>query len=169
MTHIKPTMEANETRKPRHPAILYLSEYRAKVKRIEALKAALEHTREMATNVSVRADTDRVSGSKARDSMANQAICAVDVERRIKTTIRHLQECLDMRLFLIEQIDTGNPQEDENEKLVLTYRYINCLPWREIQKKMHYEAAPVYRLHGRALQSFWKVYQTQQTKDDSKR
>lgn len=161
--HINYTMEAAEmqtnTRKARHPAIIYLSEYRAKQKRITALKEELENIREMAINASVRADADRVSGSKARDTMANHAVHAVDVQRRLDTTILHLQECLDMRLFLIEQIDTGDAQEDENEKLVLTYRYINCLPWEQIQYKMHYGATAVFELHGRALQSFWKVYQ----------
>lgn len=161
--HINYTMEAAEmqknARKARHPAIIYLGEYSAKQKRIAALKEELENIREMATNVSVRADADRVSGSKARDTLANHAVHAVDVQRRLDTTILYLQECLDMRLFLIEQIDTGDVQEDENEKLVLTYRYINCLPWEQIQYKMHYGATAVFELHGRALQSFWKVYQ----------
>lgn len=164
--HINYTMEAAEmqinAKKPRHPAIIYLGEYRAKQKRIAALKEELENIREMATNVSVRADADRVTGSKERDTLANHAVHAVDVQRRLDTTILHLQECLDMRLFLIEQIDTGDAQEDENEKLVLTYRYINCLPWEQIQYKMHYGATAVFELHGRALQSFWKVYQMMQ-------
>lgn len=143
-------------RKPRHPAIIYLGEYYAKQKRIDALKEELENIRDIATNVTVRADADRVSGSKARDSMANHAVRAVDVERRLDTTIAHLQECLDMRLWLIEQM------EDEDEKLVLTYRYINCMPWEAVQRKMHYGATATFELHGRALQSFWKVYQMTQ-------
>lgn len=158
--HINYTMEAAEmqinAKKPRHPAIIYLGEYRAKQKRIAALKEELENIREMATNVSVRADADRVTGSKARDTLANHAVHAVDVQRRLDTTILHLQECLDMRLFLIEQM------EEEDEKLVLTYRYINCLPWEQVQYKMHYGATAVFELHGRALQSFWKVYQMMQ-------
>lgn len=143
-------------RKARHPAIIYLGEYYAKQKRIDALKEELENIRDIATNAAVRADADRVSGSKARDSMANHAVRAVDVERRLDATIAHLQECLDMRLFLIEQM------ENEDEKLVLTYRYINCMPWEAVQRKMHYGATATFELHGRALQSFWKVYQMSQ-------
>lgn len=149
-------------KKPRHPAIIYLNEYRAKQKRIEALKEELDNIRELTTNVSVRADADRVTGSRARDSMANHAVNAVDVQKRLDATILHLQDCLNMRLFLIEQIDTGDAQEDENEKLVLTYRYINCMPWKDIRRKMHYGATATFELHGRALQSFWKVYQMSQ-------
>lgn len=140
-------------KKPRHPAIIYLGEYRAKQKRIAALKEELENIRELATNVSVRADADRVTGSKARDTLANHAVHAVDVQRRLDTTILHLQECLDMRLFLIEQMDV------EEEKLVLTYRYINCLPWEAIQHKLSYGPTATYELHGRALQTFWRTYQ----------
>ena len=93
--HINYTMEDAEmqfsAKKPRHPAIIYLGEYRAKQKRIEALREELENIRELASNVTVRADADRVTGSKARDSMANHAIRAVDVERRLDVTIAHLQ------------------------------------------------------------------------------
>lgn len=37
-----------------------------------------------------------------------------------------------------------------------------CLPWEAIQHKMHYGATATYELHGRAFQSFWKVYQMMQ-------
>lgn len=143
-------------RKPRHPASIYLSEYRDSQKRIAALKEELENIRDIASNVSVRADADRVAGSKARDSMANHAIHAVDVERRLETAIAHLQDWLNRCLFLIEQM------ENEDEKLVLTYRYINGMRWEDIQRKMHYGATTTFALHGRALQSFWKVYQMSQ-------
>lgn len=158
--HINHAMEAAEMqiteRKPRHPARIYLGEYFAMQKRISALKEELENIRELATNVSVCADADRVTGSRARDTLANHAVHAVDVQRRLASTIAHLQECLDMRLFLIEQMD------NEEEKLVLTYRYINCLPWEAIQHRMHYGATATYELHGRALQHFWKIYQLAQ-------
>lgn len=164
--HINYTMEDAEMqtdmRKPRHPAIIYLSEYKDKTKRIDALRNELARIREMATSVTVRANADRVTGSKARDSMANHAVRAVDVERRLEIMIEHLQECLDMRLFLIEQMDAP-----EEEKLVLTYRYINCMLWEEIQHKMHYGATYTYQLHGRALQSFWKTYQAFQNAEKS--
>lgn len=140
-------------KKARHPAIIYLGEYGAKKKRIDALKEELANIRDNATNATVRADADRVTGSKARDSMANHAVQAVDVERRRDIMIAQLQECLDLRLWLIEQM------EIEEEKLVLTYRYINCMPWKDIRRKMHYGETAAFELHGRALQSFWKVYQ----------
>lgn len=146
----------NNNRKSRHPAIIYLGEYRYKLQRIRALKDELANIREIATNTAVRADADRVSGTKARDLLANHAVRAVDVERRLETTIANLQECLDMRLFLIEQMDS------EEEKLVLTYRYINCMMWEDIQRKMHYGPTAAYELHGRALQSFWGMYQLHQ-------
>lgn len=146
-------------RKARHPAIIYLGEYRAKQLRIAALRDELVNIREIATNVSVRADSDKVTGSKARDSMANHAVRAVDVERRLAMMISHLQECLDLRLWLISQMDAGNAEETEYQQLVLTYRYINCLPWESVQHKLNYGPTATYELHGRALQTFWKTYQ----------
>lgn len=163
---MKYNMEAAEmqttARKARHPASIYLGEYRAKKLQIEELKDKLAKIREDATNISVRADYDKVSGSKARDSMANHAVRAVDVESRLNIMIAHLQECLDLRLWLIDQIDAGDDVETEYEKLVLICRYVNCLPWEQIQKKLNYGATATFELHGRALQSFWKVYQMMQ-------
>lgn len=158
--HIKERLtERTAAKKTRHPAIIYLGEYRAMQLHVDALKQELRTVREIATNASVRADADRVTGSGARDSMANHAVRTVDVQRRLDMMIEHLQECLDIRLWLISQIDAGDAEETRYQKLVLTYRYVNCMLWEDIQHKLNYGATATYELHGRALQSFWKVHQ----------
>lgn len=141
------------TRRPRHPAIIYLGEYKAIKQRISCLQNELDDIRENATRATSRITAERISGTPMKDGMANAAVRAVDVERRMEILIEHQRECLDMRLFLIEQM------ENESEKLVLTLRYVRCLRWDEISRQMHYGQTATYELHGRALQSFWKVYQ----------
>lgn len=146
-------MQINPRKAPRHPAIIYLGEYRSIKQRISALQSELEDIRENATRATSRITTERISGTGKKDGMANAAIRAVDVERRLETLIDHQRDCLDMRLFLIEQMD------NESEKLVLTLRYIRCMRWEDIAREIHYGLTATYELHGRALQNFWKVYQ----------
>ena len=146
-------MQINPRKVPRHPAIIYLGEYRSIKQRISALQSELEDIRENATRATSRITAERISGTGKKDGMANAAIRAVDVERRLKTLIDHQRDCLDMRLFLIEQMD------NESEKLVLTLRYIRCMRWEDISREIHYGLTATYELHGRALQNFWRVYQ----------
>lgn len=146
-------MQINPRKAPRHPAIIYLGEYRSIKQRISALQSELEDIRENATRATSRITAERISGTGKKDGMANAAIRAVDVERRLETLIDHQRDCLDMRLFLIEQMD------NESEKLVLTLRYIRCMRWEDIAREIHYGLTATYELHGRALQNFWRVYQ----------
>lgn len=146
-------MQISNRKAPRHPAIIYLGEYKAIKQRISALQNELDDIRENATRATSRITAERISGTGKKDGMANAAIRAVDVERRLENLIDHQRDCLDMRLFLIEQMD------NESEKLVLTLRYIRCMRWEDIAREIHYGLTATYELHGRALQNFWKVYQ----------
>lgn len=58
-----------------------------------------------------------------------------------------------MKLEIGHQI---NMLEDTNERLVLRYRYLVCMPWDEIAGRLHYSIRYVYKIHGRALQHFEK-------------
>jgi hypothetical protein len=44
--------------------------------------------------------------------------------------------------------------EDENEKDVLTYRYLRGMKWEEIAIKMEYTYRNIIKIHGRALSNF---------------
>ena len=142
-----------EKPKPKHHAIIYLRQYNALKLRRDDLRDELRQIRENATRATSRLTAERVSGTSARDSMANAAVKAVGVEKRLETTIRNLEEALNMRVWLIEQM------EDEREKTLLTERYISGRNWEEIQGRMFVSKATMHRIHGFALQNFWKKYQ----------
>lgn len=147
-------------RKPKHPAIVYLRQYSALKLRRDDLKEELLAIRENATRATSRMTAERVSGTGARDSMANAAVKAVEVERRLNTTIRNLEEALGMRVWLIEQL------KDEREKTLLTERYISGRSWEEIQSRMFLGRTAVFKLHGYALQHFWEIYARWNEKED---
>lgn len=59
------------------------------------------------------------------------------------------------RVMLCHEIVTQiERMENEDEKDVLMYRYIKLMSWNEIEKKMNYGIAQIYRIHTRALENF---------------
>ena len=136
--------------KSRHPASAYLGSYVAIKKQIEALENEMSYLREKATYATP--NIEKAGHSVRVDAMAALAVRRVDVETRLANMIEHLRECLDMRLWLLDQLD--NPMH----KLILTYRYINGLSWMEIRQKINYEESAAYEIHGRALDAFWNIY-----------
>ena len=144
-----------EKPKPKHPAIIYLRQYAYLKLRRDDLRDELRQIRENATRATSRMTAERVSGTSARDGMANAAVKAVGVEKRLETTIRNLEEALNMRVWLIEQM------KDEREKTLLTEMYISKRSVEEIQSRMFISRATLWRIHGYALQHFWEIYTRQ--------
>lgn len=137
----------------RHPASIYLGEYGAIKQQIESLQNELEYLHTTATRATTRWEAVRPAKKGTGDSVAVLAVRHVDVEQRMKDMIENLKECLDMRLWLLDQM------QDQTEKTVLMYRYINCMEWPDIMRKMHYEASMSYKIHRSALDHFWEIYQ----------
>lgn len=152
-------MEQKKQRKPKHPAIIYLNQYKAMKLRREDLVEELEYIRQKATKATSRITAERVSGTGMHDSMANAVIKGIETEEKLARLIANLEECLNMRLWLIEQL------ADEWEKTVLTERYINGRSWEDIQRRIPFERAETFRIHSRALQHFWKLHNDQQKVD----
>ncbi len=144
-SHTKP-------RKPKHPAILYLRKYAAMKLRVDDLREELIMIRENATRATSRMTAERVSGTPMKDGMANAAIKAVEVERKLAKTILAIEEGLDHRVWVIEQM------EDEWEKTILTDRYIKGIGWDEILTRIPFERSAMFKLHGNALNHFWEIH-----------
>lgn len=145
-------MTENTNRKSNHPAKVYLRQYGAMKLRRDDLKEELMMIRQNATRATSRYTAERMSGTGRHDGMANAAVRAVEVEQKLQRVIGNIEEALEFRVWLIEQM------QDEWEKTILTERYINGRDWDEIQDRMHYSRTSMFELHGRALQSFWKIY-----------
>lgn len=147
-------MKENEEKiqKSPHPAKVYLRQYAFLKLRRDDLREDLADIRENATRATSRMTAERVSGTSARDGMANAAVKAVTVEKRLQTTILHIEEALNIRVWLIEQM------QDEREKTLLTDRYISGRSWEEIQSRLFLGRTAAFKLHGHALQHFWEIY-----------
>lgn len=152
-------MKEQKQRKPKHPAMVYLAAYPAMKRRLEDLKEELEYIRETATRSTSRMTAERVSGTSMKDGMANAVIKGIETKERLERTINNLSEALTVRLMLIEEM------ADEWEKLVLTERYINGRSWNNVFRRIPYERAKVFMIHGEALEHFWEIYQKHQSVD----
>ena len=140
--------------KPRkkHPAIVYLRKYTALKLRRDDLKDELALIRQNASRATSRITAERISGTYKKDGMANAAIKAVEVEKKLETTINSINEALAVRLWLIEQM------KDEWEKTILTERYINGRGWEDILARIPFERSAMFEIHGEALEHFWEIY-----------
>lgn len=154
-------MEAqiSKPKKPKHPAMIYLNRYVAMKMRRDDLKEELLMIRQNATRATSRYTAERMSGTGKKDGMANAAVKAVEVEERLARAISNIEEALNIRLFLIEQLS------DEWEKTILTERYINGREWGDILKRVPFERTAMFEIHGRALQHFWEIYTQKQSAD----
>ena len=57
-----------------------------------------------------------------------------------------------------EIADTIKAVVDDNERLILEYRYLTFRKWRQIAAAMNVSLQRVYQLHEQALQSFEKIF-----------
>ena len=58
-----------------------------------------------------------------------------------------------------EIADTINAVVDENERLILEYRYLTFRTWKKIAAAMNMSLSKVYQLHVKALDSFEKIFE----------
>lgn len=151
--------QVSKPRKKKHPAIIYLKMYPALKLRRKKLKEELLMIRQNATRATSRMTAERMSGTGKKDGMANAAIKAVEVEKRLEHLIDVIKEELDFRLQLIEEL------EDEWEKTILTLRYISGLDWDDILPQIPYERSTMYEIHGEALEHFWEIFKIRKSPD----
>ncbi len=89
---------------------------------------------------------DRVQSSPRNDASYTNIIAKIDeLERVIKADINAM---LTLKFEIREVI---NNVRDNEERLVLKYRYLNFLSWEEIAIKMNISLRTVFRIHGSAL------------------
>lgn len=131
--------------KEANPARERLKTYRLIVDRRNALLDELDRTEEANERATSRLTATRLSGTGGHASFADGVLYMVDGEALLRKEIAKLNAQLEVLLGLI------NSSGCELHKNVLTYRYVNGLDWPEIGKKLHYERAMVFKLHGSAL------------------
>lgn len=117
-------------------------------KQIEEKKAELESYRDMAENLCGCQYGERLSTMKSTEpSFLKFSEKAMELEEKI-----HLDEqrLISLREEIFGKIDT---LENVTERLVLRYRYLMFMPWKEIAAKMGYSRQWIFAKHNDALKS----------------
>ena len=96
---------------------------------------------------------ERVSGTKESD-IADKYI---RLERYFDQVNAEWDQLIDMRIEAKAMIKM---LPDETHQAVLYARYINCSRWEDIAAGMNYSWKHIFRLHGKALQSFAAIHQS---------
>ena len=95
---------------------------------------------------------ERVMNSSTSDMMST-VDKIVDMQAVINAEIDRLVNLKEEARSKINQL------KDTRYVSLLTDYYINCKTWEQVAEDMEYDLRWIYRLHGRALQSFSKIFE----------
>ncbi len=117
---------------------------------IDSNLAELENLKSLSTSVSgANYGAERVQGGNLPGSRIEGIVLKIiDLEREIQAEI---DRYIDLKKSIRESI---NEIQNQNEKLILRYRYVELLSWSEIQREMNLEETQVFTLHRKALENF---------------
>ena len=129
-----------------NPAKVFLRRYIALSGRVDALTLAISQAMERAFNTGVSLKEVKVLSSPAEhDPMAKDVCSAVDACETLYKFKAEAEAALREILTAIDSLT------DEQQKEILTLRYIAGMGFKDIKEKIHYEETQMYVIHGRAL------------------
>lgn len=109
----------------------------------------LEHLRELAGRISGSNFGERVQCSRNTEPPFVKYLGdIIEMEQKI-----HKELC---QLVVLKKQVSGSIEKvgDREERLLLTYRYLNNCTWEEIAEKLHVSNRTVHRIHASALKNF---------------
>ena len=111
----------------------------------------LEHLR---ASIGIRAmrQGDVVVSGETSDPVADTVTKIISMEEYINRKIDNL---IDLRRKITDQIDG---MESRTFRNILTCRYVLMQNWEDVAESMGYAVQHCYRIHGRALQEFYRLY-----------
>lgn len=121
----------------------YLSKAYRLNEKIESNLRLIERLRNIATNITVNLD-EKVNGGKT-GGRASTIEKIVDLQKKVNEEIDSL---VDMFCEIRQTIESLC---DEDEKLLLTLRYVEFMKWEEIMDEMHFSKRRVMQIHEKAL------------------
>ena len=86
------------------------------------------------------------SGNHDNSKMENTILKIISLQDEINDEIDRLVDTKKEVMNVIENV------EESEERLVLTLRYLNFLPWEQVAQRMGCSERNVHNLHGRALE-----------------
>lgn len=75
----------------------------------------------------------------------------IQLEKLTDYLFEKYQKCIGIETDILMRLDR---MQDQTEREVLRYRYIDGLTWERIAERMVYSRRNITRIHGRALQHF---------------
>lgn len=91
-------------------------------------------------------------GSKNSSVIENAVVKFIDESGTLSTDVI---KYLDTRAQIADAISVI---VNDDERLILQYRYLSFTEWKKIAKEMHISQQRAYQLHNQALKSFENVY-----------
>lgn len=129
-----------------NPAKVFLRRYKGLSGRVDALSRAIDDAMERAFNTGVILREIKVQSSPAEhDPMARDVCNAVDASEILYEYKAQAETALREILAAIDSVP------DEQQKEVLTRKYINGETFTQVAENMNYSEPGVYVIHGRAL------------------
>ena len=133
-------------KKPDNPAKNFLRQYISLKGRIDSLQRAIDESMSRAFSTSVTLKEIKVLSSPAEnDPMARDVCNAVDACEMLYEFKKDAEQKLRLILQAIDSLS------DEQQKFLLTMRYIEGADFGRISVAMHYEKTQIFVIHGRAL------------------
>lgn len=130
----------------------YLNQIERLEKQIQNKLSEIYQLKTMACSVSVSNEKDRVQTSPDKDRLGSTVAKIVDLE---KETDRLVDEFVEKRNHIIGQIDN---MDNVDYYHILSLRYVSRNTFDDIAEKTGWSIRQVFKLHGRALQEFEKLY-----------
>lgn len=130
----------------------YLSQAYRLDQRINAKLEQVSLLRQLATKVTNTIDNEVVSHTRNVHSMEDAIMRIMDAENDLNRDIDTLVDLRTDISYRIRQVKSVEYQ------LLLEYRYILMKGWTEIADLLEREERYIYKLHGRALIEFEKVF-----------
>lgn len=119
---------------------------------VKILDVKIERYENMAQGHAIRYDTDKVQSSPS-DPVAKAMEKMYDLLDKRKKAQAKLTKAVADAADLIDMVG------DARGRLVLHYRYIACMSWRAIAKRMGYAERHIYRLHDDAIDEIFRKCQ----------
>lgn len=121
-----------------------LQEYKWIKENVQALEDRLLEIDTALQKITTNLEQDKVQTNKDPDKWTNLIYERMKVENYINSQIAKGLEEMHYIENLIDQLD-------ERGKLLMRYRYIDCLTWEEIACKMYYTWQHMHRIHSKCL------------------
>lgn len=124
------------------------------VGRIKDVSERIEHFEELATRVTQSGGRNG-SGGRNRSRVEAGVVGMVDLEAKLDNDYKLLVERRDKIWRAIRSMS------DEEEKRMIELKYSDGRSWVDVMQRMHISRSSSFRIHERALLSFWIQYNKQ--------